>query len=59
MRTTTSRISCHACPARIELTIHAVQYFGDEGKRYVDKIAEHQGWTIGERPGCPVHKGAA
>lgn len=57
MRTTRYVLRCSQCPASIELAINAVQFFGDETARYVSRIAEHQGWTLGDRPACPVHGG--
>lgn len=56
MRSSTHRLKCADCPARIELTMEDLQ-FCDEAKRYVDAIAERQKWQVTpERVACRMHR---
>lgn len=55
-RSTTHRLRCSACPARIELTMDDVDWH-DDGQKFVNRIAEVKGWQMQPRVACRLHVG--
>jgi hypothetical protein len=56
-RSSTHRLRCPHCPALVELTMTGL-VFCDQAKRYVEAIAEKEGWS-GAPVSCPQHREAA
>ena len=54
MRSSTHRVRCTECLAVVELTMSGLR-FCDQAKRYVDAIAEKEGWAL-EPARCPQHR---
>jgi hypothetical protein len=45
MRSSTHRLKCSICPARIELTMDDTDWH-DDGQKFVNRIAEVKGWAM-------------